>query len=441
MGLIEGFGFKIFRLKDEKPECEFLLFNEKKKVFNQYNRTRLTEILIKEIGRDKFIQLYKKIMDEEKKLVKSKDLIQFIENDIDEEYVLLDNINYKPTNILTFYDNESKKEYFNIYLAPRLKFEEGTYKNISEVIYNLCDNNVEQYTYICKWLAWIITHPLDRIPTALIFQGVQGSGKTAFTDLVLKPLFETNMRYINQVDIDSDFNDFMFGVQLIIANEVIHNDNKMVVSDKLKNYVADNNIPLKRKFKNTLNIKNYCNFIFQTNNMLPLRMDADDRRYSVFKSSNKIDIKIVKILEKQCKDETFEEVKAFLYYLLTLEVNKDEVLRPIFTDAKKEILEASFNSVQEFMKELYEDLNGDLRNHNLICLNNSKTMSFIPLKEFYDKYVIFCFQNGYKHNFSRSKFTRELKKHYGLDIDIQKYQGETTRVVVVRRLEVITNEN
>jgi len=34
------------------------------------------------------------------------------------------------------------------------------------------------------------------------------------------------------------------GKQLIVANEVIHNDNKFLVPDKLKNYVTDEKISI-----------------------------------------------------------------------------------------------------------------------------------------------------------------------------------------------------
>lgn len=435
MGIIEGLGFKIFRLKDEKQDAEFLLYDIRTNLYNQYSKLRLKEILIKEIGLNRVIRVYRDISKlDENKAVKIKDLQDWFDNDIEEEYILIDNVNYMPINKEIICDDIGKK-YFNIYKKSNLVAKDGSFENVKTIIYNLCDNSLDEFNYICKWLAWIVQNPCQRIPTALIFQGVQGSGKTAFTDLILKPIFEWNMRYINQTDIDSEFNDFMFGVQLIIANEVIHNENKIAVSDKLKNYVADTNIPLKRKFKNTLNIRNYCNFIFQTNNMLPLKMDADDRRYSVFKSSYKIDIQFVKVLEKEYNDKSLNEVGAFYNYLLKLEVKRDEVIKPLFTKAKKDILEASYNSVQEFMKEVLEDLQGDLTSYEFI--NANSWCSFIPLKEFYLHYVNFSIQNGYKHYFSRSKFTREIKKHFNLDVEVQNLNGNSVRALIIRRKTIL----
>ena len=57
MGYIEGFNFKIYRLKEERQDAEFLLFNIESKEYNQFNKKRLAEILFKEIGENNIIKV------------------------------------------------------------------------------------------------------------------------------------------------------------------------------------------------------------------------------------------------------------------------------------------------------------------------------------------------------------------------------------------------
>jgi len=264
--LEEVFRFKVFRLKEVKETDEYLLYNIDTKEYNQYSFKRLLTILIDEIYY-KQINLTEYIQGLGIDILKNK-LENVLALWIKQEIKLINNLNYKPIDKIIF--NDGVKLYFNIYkkslILSRTDLKQGEYKYIKQLILNLVGNSEPEYIYFIKWIAWQVQNPLKRLPTSIILQGEQGTGKTQFCNRVLRRIFEENFIEIGQTDINADYNDYIMGKQLIVANEVIHNDNKYLIPDKLKNYVTDEHLRIAKKFKDSIVTTNYAQWIFVTNN-------------------------------------------------------------------------------------------------------------------------------------------------------------------------------
>jgi hypothetical protein len=99
---------------------------------------------------------------------------------------------------------------------------------------------------------------------------------------------------------------------------------------------------------------NYTHWIFCTNSDNPIKIEEDDRRYSVFYSE-----KLRKGLAKDIRENIESEIKDFICYLKELEVSFDDVSEPIMTEAKEEIIELNKDSVQKFQEfmQQFNDLN------------------------------------------------------------------------------------
>ena len=433
MGYLNKFGFKIYRLKELKEADEFLIYNINTCSYNQYGYKRLLSILQKTLlGMEiNFKDFVKQIMGDGYKKI---NLNQFLDGVVNEEYELIDNISYKPEDTLLFIEND--KTYFNIYKKSKLLLEDvsqyDNFDNINSLILNLVGDEEEEYLYFCKWLAWKIQNPLKRLPTAIIFQGEQGTGKTKFCELVLKPIFENSFCEIGQANINQEYNDYMVGKEIIVANEVIHNDNKYLVPDKLKNYVTDEYISINRKFKDTTYQKNYSQWIFVTNNKVPIKIDKGDRRYTVFKSKKLINGK--KLITDLINNHD-NEIRGFLNYLLNLDVILEEVLEPLHNAAKDDIIKYSNSSIDDFLDELKEfDELDFLSRFDKTIVYDFKAFEngvLVPTSKLYKCYCEYCLD--YKcRNQSRQLFTRYLK---GLSFDdkiLPNNDGKTTRYILFK---------
>lgn len=447
MGEISNFGFQIYRLREAQENCEFLLYDVDNKSYYQYSYRR---------GIDMMVMLIEKILDmslktymiQENYLDKDSKSIEYqtlLKTWIREDIKIIDNISYKPIDDMLY--NEDGKLYFNTYqksdlLKKELKASTNDFDHIHKIILNLCDNDEKGYKYLVKWLAWQIQNPLQRLATSIVFQGQQGSGKTLFCNYILKPIFDKNFIEINQGDLNAEYSEYIMGKQIIVANEVIYNEKKISSSERLKNLVSDDFVNIRRKYKDSLYLRNYSQWIFTSNNQVPIRIEAKDRRFSVFKSKTlENGVQFFQNFDKVKE----EEVEAFLYYLKNIPVILNEINYPYKNKAKADIIEASLNSVELFIHTIQENGGMDSLNSeyeedgtgwkNYLYLIHKKENSYIKLDCFYKLYQKFCNHAGIKNQFGRNGFTSMLK-HLTYTITIIKDgENKSHRVMKLEGIE------
>jgi len=440
--IFKELGFDIFMIRESKADDEILIYNNQKKNYNTYSKKRAINFLYFELEKKEIciVSLLKKEsfeFDEDNSEKAKGYKIKLLNRIFDKEVLLVDNIGYSPVDTITFQEDE--KTYFNIYKKSKflLEFEKNdhTFENIEKLIMNLVGKKKENYIYFNKWLAWQIKYPLSRLPTSIIFQGEHGTGKTKFCNLVLKNIFAKNFTEIGQTDINDDYNDFILGKQLIVANEVIHSDNKFLVPDKLKNFVTDEFLSIKKKFKDTFYARNYSQWIFVSNNQVPLKIEQGDRRYTVFKSKKLMD---GEELITNLLDNLDSELAGYLNYLFGLEVNFLEVGKPLHNKEKQDVIEASWNSIDEFYNTAKEVGGFDVLNKqyeteeffsNVLAIHKIKVGHAIISASLHNLYKKFCEDAGYKP-FGRANFVRELRR-FNLTPSVQKIDDQTKRVILL----------
>lgn len=413
--------YEIYYLEDEKKENNTLLYYTEKNYFLQKS---MQEVLIniyyecKASGTDlikelNLIQMYEKwdtfgfnkqlslIYDQLKRLIEQENRVKLVYN-----------INYEPSDEKFVIHN--KKKSFNTYTKTDLwdyykKDKKYYFPKVEELIFNLCGEDKKSYNWFNKWLAYQVQNPKEKLPTAVILQGRQGSGKGTFKALVLDAIFGDNCQEINQTHLESSFNEYLMGKQIIVANEVMHNENRQTLPNVLKNLVTDPQITISRKFRKEIVCKNYTHWIFCTNSDNPIKIDEDDRRYSVFYSE-----KIRLGLGKEIRENIDKELKEYISYLKSIEVIFDEVSEPLSTAAKESIIELNKDSVSKFIEfmqqfsnlvELYSSLDGHLNNYNPIEFDDGK---FIITDNFYLMYDKWCEKYKEKGKFNKQNFSKKL---------------------------------
>ncbi len=445
---IEDFGFKIYRLRQAQENSEFLLFDTDKLKYNQFSvrrgkdmlRLEIEKLLNMELGLYMIKQEY---IDDDEKNISKATAITF-NRWITKEIKIIDNINYIPEEIELFKEDEDT--YFNTYRKEQILNEDtkdvkDKFQTIKKVLLNLVGHDEDAYTYLTKWIAWQIQNPTKRLATSIILQGEQGTGKTLFCTYVLRYIFNKNFCEVGQSDINKEHNDYIMGKQIIVANEVIHSDTKYIVSEKLKNYVSDDYVSIIRKYRDSLNVRNYAQWIFVSNNQVPIKIEKGDRRYSVFRSKK---LKDGFQLFKTLKENQHNEVLGFIKYLKELEVRFDEVNTPFHNMARNDLIEANLNSIESFFAAAEEQEGIDKLNkqytgktgygwkNDLKYIVNSNT-TYITLDCLYKLYLRFCDDAGIKKTFGRNGFTSMLK-HLNYRVTVTKDEDKKScRVMELRR--------
>jgi len=432
--------YEIYYLEDEKSDSNILLYYPEK---NYYVQKSMNEVLIniyfdcKEEGIDLVEEFQMRDLnnkwDELPFKKQSTLLIDQLRRVIEQEnrIRLVFNINYEPTDTKFIYDRE--KKYFNIYNKTALwdyyKHQESyQFDNIKELIMNLCGNDEKNYEWFTHWLAWQIQKPNEKIPTAVIFQGKQGSGKGTFKNLILDNIFGENCQEINQTHLESAFNDYLLGKQIIVANEVMHNENRLTLPNVLKNLITDPDILINIKFKKSIKGSNYTHWIFCTNNDNPVYMDSDDRRYSVFYSE-----KMRTELGHEIRKNLDYELKEFICYLKDLEVKFDYVSKPIMTDAKKEIIDLnkdSYSRFKEYCSQFYtlDTLFNSLFDYtdSSLVISLDDGLDYITTDKFYLMYEKYCEKFKERGMFAKHTFSKKLSGD-GIKSEVKRHNNQTPR--------------
>ena len=259
-----------------------------------------------------------------------------------------------------------------------------------------------------KWflhrIAAAMRHPDRRLPTSLIFWGVQGSGKDTVRIILERLLGEDYVSNIDGKIIQSNFNAYVAEKLVVFANEVFNWEKKQEHENFLKNYVSNDHLMVNRKFTQEYIVNNYALWIFATNDPNFTPFDESDRRYSYFtqtrslisKYADKYKIKdddayktkvmpfIDFIKDKDHDAGACDEFHALYTYLMKLNIDWNLISHPLHTDARLEAIEQKFEG-----NMLYYLLEKTLIGLAPI-LKEKEGKMFIPLKAFYDRYAEEC---------------------------------------------------
>lgn len=445
---------EIYYLEDEKQEYQYLIYYSQKDYFVQKNLQGLIDLIYYE-AKERGLDLIKEwnISKENQKgeplpytaLMKAVRNTIITKLDKQNRIKKIFNINYQPTEEKFIYSE--KKKFFNIYTKTNYwdyykKEKEYSFPYIKDLIMNLCGHDEKSFNWFNKWLGFQIQNNSEKLPTAVIFQGQQGTGKGVFKSLILDNIFGKNVQEINQTHLESSFNEYLLGKQIIVANEVIHNENKALLPNVLKNLVTDPIITISRKFKKEIVGHNYTHWIFCTNNDNPLRIDTDDRRYSVFyskklKGGEKNAVKFVHELQRNLD----YELKQYVSYLKDLDIKEYEVRSPVMTQAKLDIIELNKDSVTKFIEFLksfqtYMGVHTKLfeNDQELGLIRPGDGNEYTKTDSLYLLYLEWSKKFKEKGTFNKQNFSRKISI-FGVNSEIKKESGKSVRVYNIDTIE------
>jgi hypothetical protein len=268
----------------------------------------------------------------------------------------------------------------------------------------LCGDDTD---YVLKWLAYPFIYPGAKMRSSLIIHGAQGIGKNLVFEKAMIGAYGVWGRLIDQRDLDSAFNGWISKKLYIIADEVATDKRKIDTSNLLKSWITGGTVSVNQKSLPVREEANHCNFVFLSNNAIPIFVDEDDRRYCV-----------IRVPEAPMSAEFYQAVAkeiastqglAWYQYLRGLEVDEEFIREPVpHNQAKVDLKQSCKNSIDLFLDEwgcIEED-----GTQNLEAARKGENDMRLPYgpaatAELYRAYRIWCKWNGVNHPVVHRSFT------------------------------------
>ena len=338
----------------------------------------------------------------------------------------IDDLTFEPTNkqIIT----KNSRVYFNEYNMPEIyeKFnsckDKDSFPNIKNLIMNLAGQDLKAYDWLLKRIAITIQQPTLKIPTYIVFQGEPGSGKNTLFDLIFTKIFSEKYCLGTSVDkLTSRFNGETTNKiwAMIDEAEASKNTNNTSLDSTIKSLTGNKKKQVEKKGQDAIEVDDFLNYIFCSNKIdLGLKLESNDRRAVVLGFSKPLK---EGDFEKYVKNIPLELIN-FASYLNNLKFNPSEIIKPIMTEGKRNLINLAKSNAELFLDEIksYEDVGIELLfgifNLNKILKDYiipKSTKRYIKIDLLYDLYEGYCKKNN-KHAVRKEFFMPDIYAKTGL---------------------------
>lgn len=161
--------------------------------------------------------------------------------------------------------------------------------NITRFLIHVLGNDTDLFYHFINWLAAAL-QTKDKLGTAWIFQGTQGTGKGIFFDHILSPLVGTGIdptqTYATKVrieNIEDQFNSWQESSLFVVFDEFRLSDthSSRRLFNKIKGLITESFQPIRGIRENMRITQSYTNYFFFSNDQDVIYMPEGDRRFNV----------------------------------------------------------------------------------------------------------------------------------------------------------------
>lgn len=177
---------------------------------------------------------------------------------------------------------------------------------------------------------------------------VSNTGKGYFINKIAKPILGTyNATSVTISNIEDQFNSWLEGKLLVLIDEVDVDDfkEKGRVSARLRNYITEPTIALRRMQTAAVEVQNYTSFIFSSNRPQPVFIPQSDRRYNV---GNFQGVRLNPPDDAAVKSE----LEAFAQWLANHRVNIKQADTVLHTETREQMKALGVTSIEETARQI-----------------------------------------------------------------------------------------
>ena len=234
-------------------------------------------------------------------------------------------------------------------------------KLVAPTIYDLIKHVTtggEEMPRFINWLAAVF-QTRDKLGTAWVLQGVQGTGKGSLINNVLQPIFNNAAMSMNIETLSEKYNKWLFSTVIVLVDEFKIDDMGKTnrLNNKIKNYITEPMQPERAMQKDHTPKRNFANFIFCANQHYNVHVEQTDRRFNICPRQEVPIMLLYPDWRHKIEKVVPKELKAFTSFMLSFKADIDLAKQPIENKAKEIAKEHSKRSQDAFVEALE---NGDL---------------------------------------------------------------------------------
>lgn len=222
---------------------------------------------------------------------------------------------------------------------------------IRKVLWSVVGNDQECFDRFVNWLACAFKLRV-KIGTAWVLHGVQGTGKGILYHQILTPLFGPRHCVSKQIaGVEDRFNADMETCLIFNLDEARVDDSASAkrVVNKLKNMITEPMLEIRAMRSNPIQVPNYTNYIFTSNDYDALSIDPTDRRFNVApRQESPIQITDAEV------EAIAGELRAFAGYLVAYPADLQLARTALNNEAKREMRNASQDAVEQLCQAVVD---------------------------------------------------------------------------------------
>ena len=220
------------------------------------------------------------------------------------------------------------------------------------LLHFLCGEDDRVFEWVLKWTAYPLQHPGAKMRTAIVMSGKEGTGKNLFFGTV-RDFYGTHGGVITQRQLESDFQGSFSAKLFIVANEVVSRQEMRHHVGFLKNLITEPEIWINRKNRDERCEANHINLVFLSNELQPLQISPDDRRYMIIKTPPSQPEEFYQAVLAELANGG---AAALMHYLLHLDLGDfNPHTKPIETAAKRDLIELGMNAPQLLWRDIHDE--------------------------------------------------------------------------------------
>lgn len=253
-------------------------------------------------------------------------------------------------NVRVDFDNRTINTFQpTLYMKAKAKKVTTCPPTIFKIMHHALGSDVAITEHFINWAAFILQfRTMTR--TSWVWHGTQGTGKGLLMNQILRPLFGAKQTVVKRLEeFNEQYNDYMRNCLLVFVDEfqIKALQNERGAYSKIKNFISEPFVPVRAMYQGAIEVENYTNWIFASNEADSMTVPPNDRRTNVagFQSEKLV------ITQREI-DQIEDELQAFHDYLLGYPVDTDAAHTPLDTVDRNILISVSQTSLDSTAEAL-----------------------------------------------------------------------------------------
>ena len=336
--------------------------------------------------------------------------------------------------------SQNGERLMNLYARPSMRPNPGPFPDIQKIILALCSGDKKAARWLVNWCAALIQRPERRgMVAVVVLSPLQGIGKTMFGRILAHIIGEQNSAVIGDQTLEDDFNSSYAAKLFVLADEVaVGRASRKNIIAKIKACVTDDRVPMRSMYTAPSEVENRMSWWMTSNSPRPLLIEQNDRRFTVLRPTAVSPAYLAGLPQCYKKDGTgftdsfSAQVAGFASFLLAWKVDHELASKPLLSEAKTQIQEASQASPEAFLSVIRRlGISSVLTSwpppieHSRQGAGTAK--GAVPTSYLYGSFVVWCQQRGLRPE-PEPIFRLSMTSSPGVSLKTARVAGERIQI-------------